>query len=99
MLAYKKYWVHQTVFPYERVGGLRLVSPSCLNIVTYWVSATEDTVLVQSGTKALVCTATSVTVLPCEEEAKAFHDGVVLFIRELFKIAVEKATIRNIEHL
>ena len=32
------------------------------------VSAAEDTVLVQSGTKALACAATSVTVLPCEEE-------------------------------
>ena len=62
-------------------------------MVTYWVSATEDTVLVQSGTKALVCAATSVTVLPCEEEAKASHNGIVLLIWKLFKIAIEKATI------
>ena len=73
---------------------------SCLNwLYTYWVSATEDTVLVQSGTKALVCAATSVTVLPCQEEAKTSHDGVVPFIRELFKITVEKTIIGNIEHL
>ena len=53
-------------------------------LVTYWVSATEDTVLVQSRTKALVHTATSITVLPCEEEAKTSHDGVVPLTRELF---------------
>ena len=47
----------------------------------------------------MVCAATSVTVLPCEEEAKASHDRVVPLARELFKIAVERATIRNIEHL
>ena len=66
--------------------------------MTYWVSATEDTVLVQSSTKALVCAATSVTVLPCEEEAKTSHDRVVPLARELFKIAVEKSTIRNTKH-
>ena len=67
-------------------------------IVAYWVSSTEDTVLVQSGTKALVCTATSITVLPCEEEAKASHNGVVPLIRELITIVVKQATIRNVEH-
>ena len=93
-------WVHQTVLLYERVlSGHETSVLQLLELVTYWISATEDTVLVQSGTKALVCAATSVTVLPCEEEAKTSHDGVVLFIRKLFTIAVEKATIKNIEHL
>ena len=68
------------------------------SLLTYWVSATEDAVLVQSGTKALVCAATSVTVLPCEEEAKASHNGVVPLIRELITTVVKEAIIRNIEH-
>ena len=66
-------------------------------MVTYWVSAAEDTVLVQSGMKALVRAATSVTVLPSEEEAKAPHDRVIPLTRKLFKMAVEEAIIRNIE--
>ena len=66
--------------------------------LTYRVSATEDTVLVQSGTKALVCAATCVTILPCKQEAKTSHDGVFPLIRELLKIAVVKAIIWNVEH-
>ena len=67
-------------------------------VLTYWVSSTEDTVLVQSGMKALVRAPTSVTVLPCEEEAKASHNGVVPLIRELITIIVKQGTIRNVEH-
>ena len=67
--------------------------------ITYWISATKDTVLVQGNTKALVCASTSITVLPCEEEAKTSHDVVVPLIRELVTIVVEKTIIRNIEHL
>ena len=67
-------------------------------VLTYWVSSTEDTVLVQSGMKALVCTAISVTALPCVKEAKASHNGVVPLIRELITIIVKQATIRNVEH-
>ena len=66
--------------------------------LTHRVSATEYTVLVQNGTKTLVCAATSVTVLPCEKKAKASHDGVFPLIRELLKIAVVKTSIWNVEH-
>ena len=65
---------------------------------TYWVSATEDAVLVQGGMKALVCAATSVAVLPSEKKAKTSHHGVVPLIKKFFEVTVEKAIIRNIEH-
>ena len=55
--------------------------------VTYWVSwisATEDTVLVQSGTKALVCAATSIKViLPGNQDTKAPSDMVISLLRKL----------------
>ena len=46
----------------------------------------------------MVRAATSVTVLPCKEEAEASHDGVVPLIRKLVTIAVEKSIVKNVEH-
>ena len=63
-----------------------------------WVSATEDAVLVQSGTKAPVRCSISITSLPHEKEAKTSHDGVVPLIRELLTVAVEMTSIKNTKH-